>query len=439
MLRRSTKIQLILFVVITLLGISYVSAEYIGIAKYVTGDDSCVIHADFPDSGGIFTDAEVTYRGVTVGKVGQLHLINNGVRVDLNLDNCNSPKIPASAGATIANRSVVGEQYVNLVPPNGNAPYVRAGSMIPMKRNHIPTATQTLLVNLDRLVKSVNLDNLRTTVSELGQAVNGRGGDLGNLLDATNSLLRTAGDPQNLDATIALINDAPTVLNTQLDLNAPLRTWTRNLALLSAQLKKSDPDIRHLIDTGPKDLDIVQGFIKDNRTDIGVTLANLATVGDLLVRHLPGIEQIFELYPAEAAAGQSVLQVGGETCGTARACGALGLVLQVSPTPQDCGDPAAGGEGYGGTVKRNSNDLSPQPLNVAARCTASASGKNAKNVRGSAHVPGGDPISVSGGGYAYPRVVTNNTKNAVRTGPSLSRSTSLGDGSWLGLLTDALH
>ncbi len=99
MLRRSTKIQLILFVVITLLGVSYVGAEYVGLSKYVTGDNGCTVTAEFPDSGGIFSNAEVTYRGVTVGRVGTLHLIKNGVKVDLKLDNCTSPKIPASSSA----------------------------------------------------------------------------------------------------------------------------------------------------------------------------------------------------------------------------------------------------------------------------------------------------------------------------------------------------
>src|SRR5438132_13760340 len=105
MLRRSTKIQLILFVVITLLGVSYVSAQEVGPAKYVTGGNGCTIRADFPDSGGIFSNAEVTYRGVTVGKVGALHLIKDGTRVDLKLDSCSSPKIPARVGATVADRS----------------------------------------------------------------------------------------------------------------------------------------------------------------------------------------------------------------------------------------------------------------------------------------------------------------------------------------------
>jgi len=182
MLRRTTKIQLIAFVVITLLGISYVSAEYVGLAKYVTGDNGCQVSADFPDSGGIFTNAEVTFRGVTVGSVGTLHLINHGIRVDLKLNNCSSPKIPANSVAVVADRSVVGEQYVNLVVPLGTKP--SAGTIVAhshigtMATNKLPVATQTLLLNMDQFVNSLPLNDLRTVISELGTAVNGRGDDL---------------------------------------------------------------------------------------------------------------------------------------------------------------------------------------------------------------------------------------------------------------------
>jgi phospholipid/cholesterol/gamma-HCH transport system substrate-binding protein len=430
MLRRSTKIQLILFVVITLVGISYVAAEYVGLGRYLTGNSGCKVSADFPDSGGIFSNAEVTYRGVTVGRVGALHLIKGGVRVDLDLDNCDSPKIPSNTIAEVSNRSVVGEQYVNLVPQSGSAPYIKSGHNFPMSRNTIPVSTQELLVNLDQLANSVPLESLRTTVDELGKSFAGRGNDLGTLLDATDALLTAAQQPDNLNATIELINQSSSVLQTQLDEQQPLSVWTHNLNLLSQQLKASDPDIRHLIDTGPTDLGTVQSFIQNNQTDLGVTLANLVTVGDLLVRHLAGVEQIFELYPALAAGGSTTLH---------DRVGWLGLVLQASgptPVPQDCGDFKHGREGYTGTVRRGPENLTPIAPNVSARCTAPTTGSNAKNVRGSANVPGGDPVSVSGGGVAYPRVTTQNT---LRVGSALPTSATLGDGSWMGLVTAALH
>ena len=445
MLTRSTKIQLILFLIITLVGVSYVSAEYVGLAKNVLGNDGCKVSADFPDSGGIFTNAEVTFRGVTVGKVGALHLIKKGVRVDLQLDDCNNPRIPIKSRAVVANRSVVGEQYVNLVPlssatsakASADGPFFHTGknAPLPMSGNAIPTATKTLLVNLDNLVNSIPLGALRTTVSELDLAVNGRGNDLGQLLDSTDTLLKAALQPKNVDNTIALINNSATVLQTQIEQQDPLQSWTHSLNLLSAQLKKSDPDIRRLLDDAPTDLNTVQTFIKNNQTDLGITLANLSVTGSQVVRHIDGVEQVLELYPALAAGGESVLRKKGSA--------QLGLILSTKPAatggdnsdplnnPKDCGDIAKGREGYNG-VKRDPSQLSPIAPDVSAKCTATVA--SGTNIRGSAHVPGGDPISVSGGGYAYPRVLTDNT-----LGSTLQQPSALGDASWLTLLTDGLH
>ena len=421
-LTRGIKAQLVAFVIITLVGIAYVSANYVGLTKTVFGSDGCTVHADFPDSGGIFTNAEVTYRGVTVGKVGALHLIDNGVRVDLLLDNCGSPHIPASTAALVSDRSVIGEQYVNLVPPNGNGPYLRADEVIPMSRNSVPTSVKVLLTNLDALVQSVDLKALHTTIAELGKAFNGKGPDLGQLLDATNNLLTAAA--QNLPQTIALLSSASTVLRTQLDENSSLAGFTHSLNLLSAQLRSSDPVIRNLLDQGPADLGVIRSFVVDNQTDLGATLANLATTGQLLVRHVDGVEQILELYTQLAAGGLTVIRNNVE---------ALGVILNVNDPP-DCGDPTKGSQGYNGTKIREPADVSPQAPNVGAHCTAPVS--SGTNVRGSANVPGGDPISTSGAGTVYPRAVTSDT---LRVGTGLNSSVLPNDLSWYAVLTNALN
>lgn len=411
MLRRTVKIQLLAFIAITLLGVSYVSAKYVGLFHGLLGEHGCTIHADFPDSGGIFTGAEVTYRGVTVGKVGQLHITDSGVRVDLALTNCDSPPIPSNARATVSDRSVIGEQYVNLLPANGNGPYLAAGDVIPQSRNSVPIAAETLLTNLDDLVNSVDLDALRTTVQELGQALNGQGPALGQLLDSTDALVASA--QQNLPQTLDLIKKSGSVLNTQLAEGGVLKSFSSNLKLLAEQLKSSDGDIRRLLDDSPADLGVIRQFIQDNRTDLGVLLANMADVGDLLVRHRGGVEEVLELYPALPAGAETVISPDG--------VGALGLVLDINDPP-DCGDPAKGAEGYGGTKRRLPSDTNPAVANTAAHCTASVS--SGTNVRGSQNVPGGDPISTPDTAVAY---------------SNIDSAGLLGDKSWEGILGASLH
>jgi phospholipid/cholesterol/gamma-HCH transport system substrate-binding protein len=425
MLRRSTKIQLALFVIITLLGVSYVSAEYVGLTNGLFGPTGCTVTADFPDSGGIFTNAEVTYRGVTVGRVGQLHLLPNGVRVDLKIKNCGSPKIPSSAIAQVSDRSVIGEQYVNLIPPNGDGPYLGKGSNIPMAGNKIPLPTQDLLQSLDTFVRSVNTDNLSTLVSELGQAFNDQGPALGALLDSSNLLLNAA--QSNLPDTLALIKDSDQTLQTQLKSSNDIATWAHNLNLLSQQLKASNGDISHLFSPGASDLATIGTFVNNNKTDLGITFNNLASTGQLLVRRIDGIEELFELYPALAAGTYTSLRADG--------VGLLGFVVN-SPDPVDCGAIKATQprQGYGGTVIRAPSNNAKEVPNTAAHCDLPPS--TGQDVRGAQNAPGGDPISTASGNVAYPRVDTANT---ITVGTTDGSAALLGDHSWETMLTDGLH
>jgi phospholipid/cholesterol/gamma-HCH transport system substrate-binding protein len=419
MLRRSVKIQLLAFVVISLLGISYVSSRYVGLTSSLFGSNACTVSVDYPDSGGIFSGAEVTYRGVAVGRVGQLHLRDDGVRVDLRLNHCSHPAVPkAGTLAFVSDRSAVGEQYVNLVPKTDSGPYLKGGDVLHMSTAQLPVPTQVLLTNLDLLVRSVNTDNLSTAIDELAKAFNGRGPDLQRLLDSGTELLQAA--QANLPQTIDLINKSKTVLQTQLDEGSAIRSWTHDLSLLTAQLKASDSDIRNLLDTGPANLATINSLVTDNRDDLGVMLANLATTGQLLVRHRDGLEEILEIYPL-AVAGAFTVAPGD---GTAH----FGLVLNLND-PQPCV------QGYGGTKPRKPGDTAPTAPNVDAQCTLPRG--NPSTVRGAQNAPGGDPVDTSAAGTVYPRAMTGNT---VAIGSTSGASAALlGDKSWVTLLTQGLQ
>ena len=111
---RQTKLQLLAFAAVAVLGMSYLGFKYVGLDRVILGSGYDVA-ADFKDSGGIFVNAEVTYRGVAVGRVSDMKLIDDGVRVVLTIKPGADP-IPADTEAFVATRSAVGEQYVILQP-----------------------------------------------------------------------------------------------------------------------------------------------------------------------------------------------------------------------------------------------------------------------------------------------------------------------------------
>ncbi len=67
MVSRLAKWQLVAFVVVAVLGIGYVGAKYVRLDTLL-GFGEYQVDARFANSGGIFTNAEVTYRGVPVGR-----------------------------------------------------------------------------------------------------------------------------------------------------------------------------------------------------------------------------------------------------------------------------------------------------------------------------------------------------------------------------------
>ena len=114
MITRRTKIQLLAFAIITLLGVTFVGARYAQLDRLII-DQSYTVVAHYPMSGGIFAGGEVTYRGVGIGKVSELELTDEGVDVYLEIDN-EWDEIPTDTRALVGNRSALGEQYVELQP-----------------------------------------------------------------------------------------------------------------------------------------------------------------------------------------------------------------------------------------------------------------------------------------------------------------------------------
>ncbi len=366
MITKGVKAQLIAFAAITALGMSYVGARYAGLADRVLSS-GYTVRAAFPESGGIFTGAEVTYRGVPVGRVGALRLTSpSGVSADLHIQG--GPSIPSDTLAVVADRSAVGEQYVDLQPRTGGGPYLHNGSTIARRDTRVPLSTTELMLSLDRLVGSVDKQDLRTTVAELGKAFAGTGPDLVRLVDSGNALVDTASG--SLPQTISLIDNSRTVLKTQADEGSAIRSFSHDLASLTDQLKNSDKDVRGLLDAGTSASGELDSLLLDNRAALPVLLGNLVSGGQIMVARLPGLEQTLVTFPVVVAGSFTVLPGDGTTH--------FGMVLNA-------GDPPPCRQGYN-TQWRDPSDTSQRPGNTSARCALPRG--SSSSVRGAQNAPG---------------------------------------------------
>lgn len=394
MITRTVKAQLIAFATLTAVGVSYVGAEYTGLVDEVL-DRGYTVRADFADSGGVFPGAEVTYRGVPVGKVGALRLTgSDGVSVTLDIED-GAPRIPADTLAVVANRSAVGEQYVDLQPRASRGPYLLEGSTIPRESTRVPLSTTDMVLSLDRLVNSVGKDDLRVTVDELGKAFAGTGPNLGRLVDSGNSLVESASE--TLPETIALIEDSRKVLKTQADQSSSIKSFARDLAALSAQLKASDGDLRKLIGNARPAAQELNSLLKSTGPQMSVLLANLISGGQVTLARLPGVEQALVTFPLTVAGSYTVVPGDGTTH--------FGLVLNAD-------EPPACTQGYG-TVRRDPADTSTREANTDARCTLPRGSES--SVRGAQNAPG---VSTPDGGANQAAYVTPyDPETGTTTGP----------------------
>ena len=368
MISKKVKIQLMVFVLLTLVGVSYVGARYARLDRLVI-DDTYTVVAHFAEPGGIFEGAEVSYRGVTVGQVGDMEVTQAGVDVILEIDDDTHP-IPADSDAMVANRSAVGEQYVDLLPQSDGPPYLRDDSEIALGRTETPISTTKLLVDLDRLVNSVNKDSLRTVVSEMGKGFKGTGENLGQIIDTSNSFIRTAN--ANFRMTSRLIDRSNTVLNTQLDSASAIRSFARDLALFSDTMVRSDADLRRVIRSGSATANQLRTFLERNEVNLAALINNLITTGEITLARLDGIEQVLVLYPYVVEGGYTVVSKDPDT-GLYNAH--FGMV--TTSEPHVCT------EGYD-TKERMPQERRDLPMNLDAVCKEPQATTNA---RGGQHAP----------------------------------------------------
>ena len=358
MISRLVKIQLIAFAVIAVLAMVYVGAKYARLDR-LAGFGEYTVTAQLPDSGGIFTNAEVTYQGVPVGRVGPLALTNDGVDVTLKLDS-GGPEIPASAVAVVANRSAIGEQFIDLQPTSAAGPYLVDGSTI--TKSSLPAPLEDVVSSAIDFTQSIPVDDLHTVITELGKAFNGQSDNLTRLVDSLDKL--SAAGVESLPETISLIENSDAVLATQAEQSDEILAWSQGLDVVTATLATADPDLRRLLTTGTASATQISELIQKNGGDISKVVGDLAEVARTVAPAGPLTSSTFAMLSALSAGSHSPAPGDGQIH--------FGVVLETN-------NPAACTKGYESTdamideIKRKNPTFDIRyddfPFNTEAKCS----------------------------------------------------------------------
>jgi phospholipid/cholesterol/gamma-HCH transport system substrate-binding protein len=304
MLDRLTRIQLSIFAIVTVLTVGAISIFYLH-APAAVGIGSYNVSANFVAGGGLYRNANVTYRGVTVGRVESVGLSNDGVVAHMRL-NSGTP-LPENVTATVKSVSAVGEQYVDLVPPDQPArSTLRNGSNIDQQHTAIGQDIAGLLHEADQLVSSVGNSRLQDLLRETFKAFNGSGPELARLIQSSRLLVDEAN--ANYGQVTQLIDQAGPFLDAQIRGGDDIKSLAEGLARFTGEVANADPQLRSVLQNVPGAAAEANTTFAGIRPTFPMLAANLANFGRIGVIYRKSLEQALVVFPALIAA---LLTVGG--------------------------------------------------------------------------------------------------------------------------------
>ncbi|MGW0471270.1 MCE family protein [Streptomyces coeruleorubidus] len=245
--------------------------------------------AAFAEAGGLKPGDEVRIAGVKVGKVEEVDLDGDRVKVTFKIKD--EPGFGTETGASIRVKTILGAKYLALHPKGRGR--LEPGSEIPLERT-VPAydvvqafsdlTTTTEEVDTEQLAKA--LDTISTTfedspsevrasikgLSKISRTVASRDKALGELLDHANGVTGVLADRSG-DFT-ALVEDGDKLFKEISKRRAAIHKLLKTSAALGIQLS---------------------GLVQDNEKEIGPALKGLNTVVRMLERNQAGLERSIKL------------------------------------------------------------------------------------------------------------------------------------------------
>ncbi|MGH3531434.1 MAG: MCE family protein [Mycobacterium sp.] len=298
MLTRLIKIQLVLLAGFAVVAVAVLGWYFLRIPSLV-GVGRYTLYADLPQSGGLYRTANVTYRGITIGKVTDVEPTQRGARAAMSIDA--GYRIPSDSKANVHSVSAVGEQYLDLVSTSDRGPYLQDGQTI--TKSQVPSQIGPALDAANHGLEVLPKEKIASLLTETSRAVGGLGSSLQRLVDATQAIAHDFNG--SIDDVDDIIMRSAPIIDSQVDSGDAIARWAADLNTLAAQTAQQDPAVQSILANAAPTADQINATFNDVRDSLPQTLANLEVVLDMLKRYHNGVEQALVFLPQSGAIAQS--------------------------------------------------------------------------------------------------------------------------------------
>lgn len=293
--------QLAVFLVVSLAFTGYMAVAYINLPQMLFNAGYYTVTMNLPETAGLYTRGNVTYRGTEVGHVESIELTDTGVEVKLALKS--DVAIPSDLEAQVHSQSAVGEQYIALLPRSESASPLRDGDVIASDRTAIPPSITGILDATTTGLQAIPKDNLKTVIDESATAFGGLGPELSRIISGFSTLAADART--NLDAITTVVDGVAPILDSQANSSDSIAAWASNVATLTDQLRDRDADVAGVIDQGAEAAGQAQQLIERIKPGLPLLLANLVSIGQIAITYRADLEQMLVLLPQSLANAQA--------------------------------------------------------------------------------------------------------------------------------------
>jgi phospholipid/cholesterol/gamma-HCH transport system substrate-binding protein len=151
---------------------------------------------DLPRAGQqLQPGSDVRLRGVIIGKVQTIDLVDRHVHITLQIDQPN--RVPRDVEAFIDLKTLLGSKFVDLRTSSYRGPFLADGARIP--RTHVGPELEDALASGVQVLDAIRPNDLATIVHELATGARGHGSDIARSLRANaelSTLFAGTLDPQ---------------------------------------------------------------------------------------------------------------------------------------------------------------------------------------------------------------------------------------------------